>query len=235
MILLRRGKAKLAEAAPPREIDDGGPADHRSRMSQGDSPAVSTAGAGEAGAALLSRRLPGFAATAGLAALGFLGSQVRPAEAAYTAGSGSTPDRVNRDLTVDGNVGIGTGAPAAVHPLHVMAAGGTAARFAFNGGDTTFIQLTESSGPRIDFGRSAGANLAFRGSTDGMTYDERLKLGSTGTVTMCLNGGSVGIGTNVPLAKLDVAGGIRANGSVLINGNLALDASGTAAKTFYAP
>ena len=47
--------------------------------------------------------------------------------------------------------------------------------------------------------------------------------------------GRVGIATNTPVARLDVAGDARLAGPLSVNGAVALDASGVATKSYYAP
>ncbi len=79
-------------------------------------------------------------------------------------------------------VGIGTTSPQM--PLHVANTAGNGARFTFFNDPTIFTQLSESNGLRIDFSRGGSTSLAFRSSTDGVNFTERLRIQSDGVINV---------------------------------------------------
>jgi hypothetical protein len=129
--------------------------------------------------------------------------EARPDEATTSgevfAGYFNGDVRVTYDLTVNGNVGIGTTSPSA--KLQV--------------GDTSTGHDVYIAGST---GSESGLFFYDGGVAGGMRYNflyHNLSMYTVGTPQMIINSfGNVGIGTNTPSTKLDVAGNIGVSGTV---------------------
>jgi hypothetical protein len=106
-----------------------------------------------------------------------------------------------------GNVGVGTNAPGAKLQVLGLAPGGTAA---FTG--TSFSS-------HFNFNADGSEDTYIRGgkASSRVIINEV----STGAVIITLGGGSVGIGTATPTAKLHVQGAGRITGNLTVDGNIA--------------
>ena len=123
----------------------------------------------------------------------------------------NTAGATNGLIVANGNVGIGISTPSGAR-LHVIDLGGTEDGIKISGtGPTIQFEDTSVGGRTYKFINSAISNGNF-GLWDASVSDYRIYVKSDG---------NVGIGTNNPLSKLDIAGGsVRINGaqSYLITG-----------------
>ncbi len=117
-----------------------------------------------------------------------------------TALNGSATEQMR--ITSAGNVGIGTTNPT--YNLQLKTSGGLG-----------FLQTTS------DFATGVGSTLLMQpGAATGNTYyylqSTITGQNANGNLVLQPNGGNVGIGTNNPLEKLEVDGGIRINGAAVL-------------------
>ena len=109
------------------------------------------------------------------------------------------------NLSVTGNVGIGTAAPKAFQvALPESSKGGVApgAGVTIAGGDSASIELRGTGTPYIDFAKDAS-------TTD---YHARIRL--TATDKLAIEGANLGVGTTSPSAKLDAGGAADTDGQI---------------------
>jgi hypothetical protein len=149
------------------------------------------------------------------------------ADAAYVVGP---PDRIDTSLdvdgtlTVDGNVGVGTTAPSA--RLHVRN-GSLHVGMYTNFNNEGFLSLA-GPGAALQLVRRSLNQWTAPVPGDGYqlyvnSADSTLRLWTTGQVPDLLTvtkEGKLGLGTNDPQARLDVAGDVRVSGGLQFAGNL---------------
>ncbi len=109
--------------------------------------------------------------------------------------------------------------------------------FMSSGFDGTGFQNPAAIDFFVDGTPTAGnvpARISFVTGTNGATRAERLKIGSTGDITVNTNqlfvqssGGNVGLGTTTPLQRLHVNGSSLTTVNALVNGAVVIDASNT--------
>jgi len=147
-------------------------------------------------------------------------------------------------LSAEGRLGIGETSPT--HPLHVKGNLGIRQNSMYLGGDSRWSSLTfnahhdqangtwvfpDPSKPAATIEMDAvGGFPRFEVFTttpgNNQAWASHLRVqGHTGDVTACHQGGSFGIGTFTPSARLDVQGDISASGDVRLGGLSALGAS----------
>ena len=245
MIRLRRKSAESAECrgSPPAvfaalteplpDFQDVGPA---------------TPQEGVAHRRLAARRLPMLVAAAGLAGAGLITSGPRRVDAAYS--TGTAPDggdlvnthlTVQGNLTVNGNAGIGTSAPRVKLDVNGPVATTLGFVSAFGGTHVGFNTYYAPGWRNLD-PANPGIFLRFD-QTSGLLYSA--STGSDPVVTprggwhsygnTFYQMGQLGVGTASPVEKLDVVGNVRISGTVIVNGAVAIDSNGVAAKSYYAP
>jgi hypothetical protein len=147
------------------------------------------------------------------------------------------------NLAIGGSVGIGTTSPAA--RLHVLGAANSNSTFAgwtpaaaFDnapgstqlpvewrvGGSVQGAIRADSVGNLVISGKTGGTYLNFDGGTATIFGN-----GTSGEVARVTSGGSLGIGTTAPTAKLHVAGTAGTDGIKFPDGTLQTTAAGTGA------
>ena len=149
-------------------------------------------------------------------------------------------------VTAEGNVGIGTTAPAAQLELSrsFLRPGNLTAAFTMETvsvnttgsvtGNITAVEFVATSAALTTFGDSTGTSVA----AVGMNVDgSELALGSNGVLTgiyispttnvsthsLILNGGNVGIGTTLPTSVLDISGDLAGNNLWVASADFDLD------------
>ena len=155
---------------------------------------------------------------------------------------GSSTVLGNSSIYDDGtNVGIGTVSPAQL--LHVKAASGDAKALinAYGEGDEAHLMLRTGG---INKTAIVASGISNWGRTDLRfilnSYTNANDYGLSDTKMIIKNDGKVGIGTNSPTEKLDVAGNIKFNGALMPNNNAGssgqvLTSSGTGVPTWTTP
>jgi len=155
---------------------------------------------------------------------------------------GSSTVLGNSSIYDDGtNVGIGTVSPAQL--LHVKAALGDAKALinAYGEGDEAHLMLRAGG---INKTAIVASGISNWGRTDLRfilnSYTNANDYGLSDTKMIIKNDGKVGIGTNSPTEKLDVAGNIKFNGALMPNNNAGssgqvLTSSGTGVPTWTTP
>ena len=121
--------------------------------------------------------------------------------------------------TAGGNVGIGTTTPGQL--LQVNSAAGTNAALAFSIGGTVYGQWGIAGSNNSLIGGSVLGDSVFR-NNGGQNILFSTNNGNSAQLYL-RNGGNVGIGTNTPAAKLDVAGPINTSTQYNIAGVRVLD------------
>lgn len=149
--------------------------------------------------------------------------------AGYIGRGSSTTDAIyissykaqNILFTTDGNIGIGTNAPA--YKCHVAGS-------MYVDGTTTLAGIVSAQGYKgnyiniecTDAGAPAGQQINGRNNaTIHIQYQ-------TGNVTLCAKGGMVGIGLNSPSYSLDVNGVVHSNGGIFSDGYVSAKGQNTA-------
>ena len=126
---------------------------------------------------------------------------------------------IQSDLTVDGNIGIGTTSPTTY--LHIKGPTGP------TGGDFLRIEPTDLSAiPKISIRHTDGSEVMIlsanpTGASIHGIGGAPLYLGAGGFVRQTIHSsGNVGIGTTTPSEKLDVVGNIKITGDLTVSGNI---------------